>query len=266
MDNQLRGRCGRQGDLGASKFFLSLDDNLLRLFGGPKIQNFMQTQIPDDSPLESEFISKSLDSAQERVEERAYQQRKNLFDYDDVLNKQRKIVYHERRQILESQSIQRNIFAYGEQIITELLIELREEKFYNKEVVALIENLFGRNLALTQVQNVESIINNFDLNELKLYLFNEFWLTYQLKIAELSVYGDSIIENLERSIILINTDRIWREHLQKMALLREAVGWRGYGQRNPLYEYKQDAFYMFETREELLRHLVVYDLLRASIL
>ena len=98
------------------------------------------------------------------------------------------------------------------------------------------------------------------------YLFNEFWLTYQLKIAELSVYGDSIIENLERSIILINTDRIWREHLQKMSLLREAVGWRGYGQRNPLYEYKQDAFYMFETREELLRHLVVYDLLRASIL
>jgi preprotein translocase subunit SecA len=266
VDNQLRGRCGRQGDPGASKFFLSLDDNLLRLFGGPKIQNFMQAQIPDDSPLESEFISKSLDSAQERVEERAYQQRKNLFDYDDVLNKQRNIVYHERRQILESQSVQRNIFAYGEQIITELLLELREEKFYNKKVVALIENLFGRNLALTQVENVESIINSFDLNELKLYLFNEFWLTYQLKIAELSVYGDGIIENLERSIILINTDRIWREHLQKMALLREAVGWRGYGQRNPLYEYKQDAFYMFETREELLRHLVVYDLLRASIL
>jgi preprotein translocase subunit SecA len=266
VDNQLRGRCGRQGDPGASKFFLSLDDNLLRLFGGSKIQNFMQTQIPDDSPLESEFISKSLDSAQERVEERAYQQRKNLFDYDDVLNKQRNIVYHERRQILESQSVQRNIFAYGEQIITELLLELREEKFYNKELVALIENLFGRNLALTQVQNLESIINNFDFNELKLYLFNEFWLTYQLKITELSVYGDGIIENLERSIILINTDRIWREHLQKMALLREAVGWRGYGQRNPLYEYKQDAFYMFETREELLRHLVVYDLLRASIL
>ena len=95
VDNQLRGRCGRQGDPGASRFFLSLDDNLLRLFGGPKIQNFMQAQIPDDSPLESKFITKSLDSAQDRVEERAYQQRKNLFDYDDVLNKQRNIVYHE---------------------------------------------------------------------------------------------------------------------------------------------------------------------------
>jgi len=266
VDNQLRGRCGRQGDPGTSRFFLSLDDNLLRLFGGPKIQNFMQTQIPDDSPLESEFITKSLNSAQERVEERAYQQRKNLFDYDDVLNKQRNIVYHERRKILESVSVQKNIFAYGEQIITELLLELREEKFYNQKIISLIENLFGRNLVLTNIKDSNSFRNDFDLYELKIYLFNEFWLTYQSKITELSVYGDGIIENLERSIILINTDRIWREHLQKMTLLREAVGWRGYGQRNPLYEYKQDAFYMFETREELLRHLVIYDLLRSSIL
>jgi len=266
VDNQLRGRCGRQGDPGTSRFFLSLDDNLLRLFGGPKIQNFMQTQIPDDSPLESKFLTKSLDSAQERVEERAYQQRKNLFDYDDILNKQRNIVYHERRQILESASVQKNIFAYGEQIITELLLELKEEKFSTKDTISLIENLFGRNLLLNQIKDSESRMNDFDPYELKLYLFNEFWLTYNLKITELSVYGDGIIENLERSIILINTDRIWREHLQKMTLLREAVGWRGYGQRNPLYEYKQDAFHMFETREELLRHLVIYDLLRSSIL
>nr|YP_010133911.1 subunit A of preprotein-translocase [Fistulifera saprophila]QWM93401.1 subunit A of preprotein-translocase [Fistulifera saprophila] len=266
VDNQLRGRCGRQGDPGTSRFFLSLDDNLLRLFGGPKLQNFMQTQIPDNSPLESEVITKSLDSAQERVEERAYQQRKNLFDYDDVLNKQRNIVYYERRQILESASVQKNIFAYGEQIITELLLEFREEKFYEKEVLGLIENLFGRTLMLNQIKDISKLLNNFDSYELKLYLFNEFWLTYQSKIMELSVYGDGIIDNLERSIILINTDRIWREHLQKMTLLREAVGWRGYGQRNPLYEYRQDAFYMFETREELLRHLVIYDLLRSSIL
>jgi len=266
VDNQLRGRCGRQGDPGASRFFLSLDDNLLRLFGGPKIQNFMQTQIPDDSPLESKFITKSLDSAQDRVEERAYQQRKNLFDYDDVLNKQRNIVYHERRKILESISVQKNIFAYGEQIITELLLELRGKNFCNQEAILLFENLLGRNLILNQMKDSNSFINAFDLAELKTYLFNEFWLTYQSKILELSVYGYGIMENLERSLILINTDRIWREHLQKMTLLREAVGWRGYGQRNPLYEYRQDAFYMFETREESLRHLVIYDLLRSSIL
>jgi preprotein translocase subunit SecA len=126
--------------------------------------------------------------------------------------------------------------------------------------------LFGRTLVLNQLQNPDKIIDNFDLYELKLYLFEEFWLTYQSKINELAIYGDGIVENLERSIILVNTDRIWREHLQKMTLLREAVGWRGYGQRNPLYEYKQEAFSMFETREELLRHLVIYDLLRSSVL
>jgi preprotein translocase subunit SecA len=266
VDNQLRGRCGRQGDPGNSRFFLSLDDNLLRLFGGPKIRDFMQTQIPDDSPLESKFITRSLDSAQERVEERAYQQRKNLFEYDDVLNKQRNIVYHERKKILESASVQKNIFAYGEQIVTEILLELREDKFCNQETISLVENLFGKNLLVSQIKDSNAFINDFDLYELKLYLFDEFWLTYQSKILELSVYGYGILANLERSIILMSTDQIWREHLQKMTLLREAVGWRGYGQRNPLYEYKQDAFYMFETREELLRHLVIYDLLRSSIL
>jgi preprotein translocase subunit SecA len=266
IDNQLRGRCGRQGDPGTSRFFLSLDDNLLRLFGGPKVQNFMQNQISDDSPLESDFITKSLDSAQQRVEERAYQQRKNLFDYDDILNKQRNIVYHERRQILESASVQKNIFAYGEQIITEILLELKEEKSYDKQTIVLLENLFGRNLELKLLKESSTNFNEFDPVELKTFLFHEFWLTYQSKITEMSVYGDAIIENLERSIILINTDRIWREHLQKMTLLREAVGWRGYGQRNPLYEYKQDAYYMFETREEVLRHLIIYDLFRSSIL
>ena len=266
VDNQLRGRCGRQGDPGISRFFLSLDDNLLRLFGGPKLQNVMQSQLPDDAPLESSLLTKSLDSAQERVEERAYQQRKNLFDYDDVLNKQRNIVYYERRQILKSLSVKKNIFAYGEQIITELILELKENKSYKKEILFLLENLFGRTLVLNQLQNTDRIIENFDLYELKLYLFEEFWLTYQSKINELAIYGDGIIENFERSVILINTDRIWREHLQKMTLLREAVGWRGYGQRNPLYEYKQEAFSMFETREELLRHLIIYDLLRSSIL
>jgi len=265
IDNQLRGRCGRQGDPGTSRFFLSLDDNLLRLFGGPKVQNFMQNQL-EDSPLESNFLTKSLDSAQQRVEERAYQQRKNLFDYDDILNKQRNIVYYERRQILESVSVQKNILAYGEQIITKILIELKEEKLYPKRTIILLGNLFGRNLELKLFQEGNTSLKEFNLSEFKTFLFNEFWLTYQSKMTEMSVYGGGIIENLERSIILINTDRIWREHLQKMSLLREAVGWRGYGQRNPLYEYKQDAYYIFATQQEVLRHLIIYDLLRSSIL
>jgi len=184
IDNQLRGRCGRQGDPGTSRFFLSLDDNLLRLFGGPKVQNFMQNQLTDDSPLESDFITKSLDSAQQRVEERAYQQRKNLFDYDDILNKQRNIVYHERRQILESVSVQKNIFAYGEQIITEILLELKEEKSYAKQIIALLENLFGRNLELQSFTDSNTNLNEFDSSELKTFLFHEFWLTYQAKLRK----------------------------------------------------------------------------------
>ena len=266
VDNQLRGRCGRQGDPGISRFFLSLDDNLLRLFGGPKIQNFMQTQMIDDSPLESSFLNKSLDSAQERVEERAYQQRKNLFEYDDILNKQRNIVYFERRQILKSISTQKNILAYGEQIITDILLEAKTTNLSNKQIVLLFENLFGKNLSLKYIKTPKELLNEFNIEELKVYLFNEFWLTYQSKLNELSVYGDGICDNLERTIILLNIDRIWREHLQKITLLREAVGWRGYGQRNPLSEYKRDAFYMFETRKDILRHLVIYDLLRSSIL
>jgi len=260
VDNQLRGRCGRQGDPGTSRFFLSLDDNLLRLFGGPKIQNFMQTQLADDAPLESKLITKSLDSAQERVEERAYQQRKNLFDYDEVLNKQRKIVYNARRRILESISVQKNIYAHGEQVITDLLLEL------NDKTISLIENFFGQDLILNYSRDFNSVQKEFALSEIKLYLFNEFWLTYQAKKTEFSIYGDGIIEELERSIILINTDKIWCEHLQKMTLLREAVGWRAYGQKNPLYEYKQDAFFIFENREEFLRHLIIYDLFRAYII
>lgn len=266
VDNQLRGRCGRQGDPGVSRFLLSLDDNLLRLFGGPKIQTFMQMQLTDDSPLESSLLTQSLDSAQKRVEERAYQQRKNLFDYDDILNKQRKIVYFERRHILTSILSQKNILAYGEQIVTNLLLELKKEKFITKQTLALLENLLGKNLLVKYIKNSKLPIDEFSNSELKVYFFNEFWLTYQEKINLLAVYGDQTCENLERTLMLVNLDRIWREHLQKITLLREAVGWRGYGQKNPLYEYKEEAFTIFETRKEIFRHLVIYDLLRSSVI
>ena len=269
VDNQLRGRCGRQGDPGTSRFFLSLDDNLLRLFGGPKIQNFMQTQMGDDAPLESNFLTQSLDSAQQRVEERAYQQRKNLFDYDEVLNEQRKVIYFERKLILYSQYkfIKKNIFAFGEQFIADMLLELKNRQVSNQQLISAVENLFGTNLLLLKyIKSSKLLVNEFDPSELRLYLFNEFWLAYKTKMSELSVYANGLCENIERSIILVNIDRIWREHLQKMTLLRDAVGWRGYGQRNPLYEYKQEAFYLFETREKVLRQLVIYDLFRASVL
>ena len=126
--------------------------------------------------------------------------------------------------------------------------------------------LLCSNITTCEVKGKKLLIDKFNIFEIKTYLFNEFWLIYQSKLNELTIYGDEICKNLERNIILINMDRIWREHLEKMTLLRESVGWRSYGQRNPLYEYKQDAFYIFETRKEILRHLIIYDLLRSSIL
>lgn len=262
IDNQLRGRCGRQGDPGRSRFFLSLDDKLLRLFGGPKIQNFMQNQFLDEAPLESDLLTKSLDSAQKRVEEADYDARKYLFDYDEILNKQRNVVYYERRKVLESQSVRDKILSYGEQAILEIVLELQSKVTNQNQVILILENLFGTNLTLNLLSKFGT---NFDMNELKDYLFQEFWLCYETKVLELEIRQPRIIRSLERTLLLIYSDTSWKEHLQKMSLLRDAVGWRGYGQRNPLFEYKDDAYELFQNRSQITRHLVIYDLIRSSM-
>ena len=266
IDNQLRGRCGRQGDPGLSRFFLSLDDKLLRLFGGPKIQKFIQSQFLDDSPLESKFLTKSLDSAQKRVEEADYDGRKYLFDYDEILNKQRNVVYYERKQILQSNSVRDKVLAYGEQVISEIFNEIKNKKVQTNQALFLIENFFGTNLILNLFAKFNIKLLNVDIIELKTYLFQEFWLCYQSKIIELEVKQPGIILALERTLILLYIDIAWKEHLQKMSLLRDSVGWRGYGQRNPLFEYKDDAYELFQNRSQITRHLVIYDLIRSSIL
>ena len=266
IDNQLRGRCGRQGDPGLSRFFLSLDDKLLRLFGGPKIQDFMQSQFLDDSPLESKFLTKSLDSAQKRVEEADYDGRKYLFDYDEILNKQRNVVYYERRQILESKSVRDKVLAYGEQVISEIFNEIKNKKIQTNQALFLIENFLGTNLIVNLFSKFNLKLLDVDTIELKTYLFQEFWLCYQSKIIELEVRQPGIILALERTLILLYIDISWKEHLQKMSLLRDAVGWRGYGQRNPLFEYKEEAYDLFQIIGQTTRHLVIYDLIRSSML
>ena len=266
IDNQLRGRSARQGDPGTSKFFLSLEDRLLRLFGGSSIQNFMKNQLLDDSPLESNLLTKSLDSAQKRLEEADYDSRKNLFDYDEILNKQRNVIYYERRKILESESVRAKILAYGEQIITEIVARLKNKNGSNSIIINQIENLFGTNLLLNLFNKYKLDINNFDSIELKTYLFQEFWLCYESKVLELEIRHLGIIRALERTLILIYIDIDWKEHLQKMALLRDAVGWRSYGQRNPLFEYKDEAYELFKSRGLITRQLVIYDLIRSFIL
>jgi len=259
IDNQLRGRCGRQGDPGTSRFFLSLEDSLFRNFGSSKLQGFMQNQLLDDLPLESNLLTKSLDAAQKRVEERDYDGRKYLFDYDDILNKQRNIVYYERRKLLESQSFRETILAYGEQVIKDIINLLKDPKF--KKNGSLIEELFK-----TRLVSLNYDLNNLDSFELKNYLFQEFWLSYEAKVLEFEICQIGLIRSFERTIILYYTDIAWKEHLQKIALLRDAVGWRSYGQRNPLFEFKEEAYNLFQNRNITIRHLLIRDFLHSFIL
>merc|ERR1712157_429024 len=198
IDNQLRGRCGRQGDPGISRFFLSLEDSLFKNFGSSRLQTWMQNQLLDDLPLESNLLTKSLDAAQKRVEERDYDGRKYLFDYDDILNKQRNIVYYERRKLLESQSLRETILAYGEQVTKDS---------------SLIEELFK-----TRLVSLNENLNVIDPFELKTYLFQEFWLSYEAKVLEFEICQIGLIRSFERTIILYYTDIAWKEHLQKISL------------------------------------------------
>jgi preprotein translocase subunit SecA len=263
IDNQLRGRCARQGDPGKSRFFLSIEDKLIRLFGDSRLEKVLKSQLLDDLPLESELVTKILDSAQKRVEERNYEIRKNLFDYDDILNKQRNVVYYERRKVLESESAKIKILAYGEQVISEIINKLRTKKVFENLIISRIKNLLGTKL-LSTLSYFE--FNDFDPIDIQNYLLQEFWLSYEAKILELEIEYPGIIQEFERTLILIYMDREWKEHLQKMSLLRDAVGWRKYGQRNPLSEYKEDAYKLFKYRGLVTRHLVIYELLRSSIL
>ena len=259
IDNQLRGRCGRQGDPGTSRFFLSLEDSLFRNFGSSNLQNFMQSQLLDDLPLESNLLTKSLDAAQKRVEERDYDGRKYLFDYDDILNKQRNIVYYERRKLLESQSLRKTILAYGEQVIKDIINLLKEVTFQKDKL--RIEELFK-----TRLVSLNFEFATLDSVELKTYLFQEFWLSYETKVLEFEICEIGLIRSFERTIILYYTDIAWKEHLQKIALLRDAVGWRSYGQRNPLFEFKEEAYNLFQNRNLTIRHLLIRDFLHSFIL
>ena len=265
IDNQLRGRCARQGDPGTSKFFLSLEDKLLRLFGGTSIQNFMKNELFDDAPLESELLTQSLDAAQKRLEETEYESRKNLFDYDEVLNNQRNIIYYERRKILESSSLKNELLVYGEQIIVEIIKKIKNKNLQSINVISRLEHFFGSQLILTGFLKTLNTLD-FDQTEIKNYLFQQFWLSYESKVLELEIRHVGIIRALERTLILVYIDIEWKEHLQKMSLLRDAVGWRSYGQRNPLFEYTNEAYGLFKSRGLITRHLVLYDLIRSCII
>ena len=256
IDDQLRGRCGRQGDPGKSRFFLSLDDSLLRVFGTTSIQDYMTNELLDDVPLESSLLTKSLDSAQKTVENRNYDSRKYLFDYDEVLNKQRQVIFYERRNVLESNSVRKKILALGDQVITDIVEE--SESLDIKILNNILQDLLGTSLNLKEFGKYNPTYTKL---ELKNYLQQQFWLTYELKEAEIDTVEIGLMREIERATMLKYIDIMWKEHLQNMSLIRDAVGWRGYGQRNPLFEYKDEAYGLFLYLIKLIRQLVIYELL-----
>lgn len=267
IDDQLRGRCGRQGDPGLSRFFVSLDDNLLRLFGGDKIQNMIGNNISDNSPIESSILSKSLTNAQQKVEERAYQQRKNLFEYDAILNRQRNIIYFERQTLLNKESIESDILGYGEQIICKFLTKLENKTINLIEISKFFELIMYRKLDLKLFDQFQRDLNNIDLIELKIYLFQEFWLSYETQLDLFSIYGEGLdlFRSFEKQIALSGYTTMWKDHLEKTNLLKDAVQWRSYGQKNPLTEYNREVSIIFQKQEETFIYFTLFIILNVSI-
>nr|QJF58428.1 preprotein translocase subunit A [Corallina officinalis] len=262
IDNQLRGRAGRQGDPGSSKFFLSLDDNLLRIFGGDKIRNLMQNlKIDDDTPIESTILSKSLDTAQKKVESYFYDIRKQLFEYDAVINKQRQAIYSERKKILKSHFLRDCVIEYAESTIDELLsIYKTDQSNYSQQI-----NQIYKILNLPNYQYINNYkINN--INELQTFLYEQLHITYDLKEAYLEHLKPGLIRKLEKYYLLEQIDQAWQEHLEKMALLKESISWRSYGQQDPLIEYKNEAFQLFIQMTSYIRQTVVYLVIRSRLI
>ena len=258
IDNQLRGRSGRQGDPGSSRFFLSLEDNLLRIFGGDRIGKLMDSlKVDDDIPIESLLLSKSLESAQKKVEAYYYDARKQLFEYDEVLNYQRQAIYSERRRILESDSLRNWIIQYAETTVLDYFNAYLEKGDFSLEeqdkLLVKIESLLGLPTGIDRVT-----FSQYSINEMQELLIRYTRISYDLKESQIDLIENGLMRELERSFLLQKIDSAWKEHLQQINTLRENIGWRGYGQKDPLIEYKNEAYNVFLAMTTNIRHSVVY--------
>ncbi len=238
IDNQLRGRAGRQGDPGSSRFYLSLEDDLMRIFGSDRISGLMgKLGMDDDVPIENRMVSSAIENAQKRVESQNFDIRKHLLEYDDVMNKQRKEIYAYRKEILQSQNIKDKILLMIDEIVEEIIsVHCPEDQ--NSEgwdMKGLKDSLYG-----TFSVSIDAVSDNFQI--FKDTVFSEVKKAYEKKEDEA---GSDMMRYLERMMVLQVVDSQWKDHLLAMDHLKEGIGLRGYGQRDPLVEYKKEAFDMF---------------------
>jgi preprotein translocase subunit SecA len=261
VDNQLRGRAGRQGDPGTTRFFLSLEDNLLRIFGGDRVAGLMNAfRVEEDMPIESGMLTRSLEGAQKKVETYYYDIRKQVFEYDEVMNNQRRAVYAERRRVLEGRELKLQVIGYGERTMDDIVdayvnLDLPPEEWDLTRLVAKVQEFVYLLADLTpdQLQGLSS-------DELKAFLREQVRNAYDLKESQIEQNRPGLMREAERFFILQQIDTLWREHLQAMDALRESVGLRGYGQKDPLIEYKNEGYDMFLEMMTLMRRNVIYSI------
>ena len=263
IDNQLRGRSGRQGDPGSSRFFLSLEDKLLRIFGGDQILNIMQNiGFEDNTPIQSSLLNSSLESAQKKVEAFYFDTRKQLFEYDQAINLQRNRVYLERKSVFKETGLRNWFIEYAERSLYDLFTRFQsfEDVETLKIILGKLQNLLGTPF------NVTPFSGKKEVTDYILFFQQQIQITYDIKELELETVQVGLLRELEKSFILQQIDRSWMEHLQKMSFLRDSIRWIAYGQKDPLTEYKKEAFNYFNLMLAKIRHRVVYFILRAKII
>ena len=247
IDNQLRGRAGRQGDPGISQFFLSLEDDLIKIFGGDSIKRWVNYLIQEkDVPLESDLLTKNLEKAQKKVELYNYEMRKNVFQYDDILNNQRKQLFKGRNEILSKNIIYDFILRYSEYFFDDNFESINKEK----------KALFSR-----KSKKLEKWFDSYSMSSnktTKKKYYQEIWISMDLRISQANFYETSFLKKNRTVTLLLIIDFYWTEHLERMGYIRDTINWRAYGQQNPLIEYNLEGVKSFELMFDQIRRCMLY--------
>ena len=263
IDNQLRGRAGRQGDPGSSQFFLSLEDDLMRIFGGDNIKKFMEKMgLDEDEEIKSTMVSNAIRKAQKRVETRNFDIRKYVLEYDDVMNQQRQVLYEERRKILEGENMKDQILHMVDTLIEEGMNAYADAKLYPEEwdFAGLLKYCEKYFLAPGEIKLEE--IEDLSREEVEEKLKKCAHDTYESREASI---GSAMMRELEKAIMLKVVDAKWMEHLDDMDMLKEGINLRSYGQRNPIVEYKVEAFDMYEEMQHAMMEMIILYLYHIQI-
>ncbi|MGP1574475.1 preprotein translocase subunit SecA [Selenomonas sp.] len=263
IDNQLRGRAGRQGDRGTSKFYLSLEDDLLRLFASDNIASIMdRLGMDEDEPIEHKLITRSIERAQKKVEARNFDIRKHVLEYDDVMNQQREVIYKERRKILKGEDLKENIFFMLDKIIESQMDQYANAKLYPEEwtLDGLVED--AEKIYAPEGKLKKEELEAMSRDELEETLRKT---AHEAYAAREQLFGEENMRELEKVVMLRVVDNHWMEHLDRMDMLREGINLRAYGQRNPLVEYKIEALDMFEAMEASIQNDIAKLMYRVSI-